>query len=227
MLGVNVTVPHKETVIPLLDSVDGRAAALGAVNCISKDERQLRGHNTDLYGFLRSLGEAGCEPSGQRALVLGAGGSARAVAHGLLAAGVASLTLTGRTAARVTALIESLPETSTEVRGAGWQDEDFAAACDEADLIVNCTPVGMHHGESEGESPLPASLIRSGAWVCDLVYNPLETPLLKVARAAGARPVAGLDMLVYQAAESLRLWTGREAPIDVMRNAALKKLAEA
>jgi shikimate dehydrogenase len=226
LLGMNVTVPHKEAVIELLDEVDATAKAIGAVNCISKEGRRLVGHNTDMYGFIRSLREAGCEPRGRRVLILGAGGSARAVANGLLDAGAASLTLSGRTAERAEALandvLRSFPRAL--VACAGWQDEGFAAAVLSADMIVNCTPVGQRHTETEGESPLPAPLLRPGLWVYDLVYNPLETPLLAAARATGANPIAGLEMLVYQAAESLRLWTGREPPIDIMRDAAQRAL---
>src|SRR5688572_3529311 len=108
MMGMNVTVPHKEAVLDLLDEVDATARAIGAVNCISKDGQHLVGHNTDMYGFVRSLREAGCAPEGLHAIVLGVGGSARAVTHGLLESGVALLTLAGRTASRVDALAGEL-----------------------------------------------------------------------------------------------------------------------
>jgi shikimate dehydrogenase len=161
-----------------------------------------------------------------RVLILGAGGSARAVAYGLIEAGAPALTIAGRNARNLEALAHSLEPRAgqTAITTASWQDEGFAAACARADLIVNCTPIGMRHTETESESPLPRELVRPGVWVSDLVYNPLETPLLRLAAERGARPVAGLEMLVYQAAESVRLWTGREPPIDIMRKAASKAL---
>ena len=226
MLGLNVTVPHKEAVLDRLDEVDATATAIGAVNCISKNGRRLIGHNTDMYGFVRSLREAGCEPAGLRALVLGVGGAARAVGHGLIEAGIDTLALAGRTPSRVAALAGALQAASprTRVSRCGWLDEGFAAACRDADLLVNCTPVGMRHSETEHESPLPPALLWPGLWVFDLVANPVETRLLTLAREAGARPVAGLEMLIYQAVESVRHWSGREPPIGIMREAALQAL---
>jgi shikimate dehydrogenase len=227
MLGMNVTVPHKEAVLDILDEVDETARAIGAVNCISKEGDRLRGHNTDMYGFVRSLREAGCDPRGLRVLVLGVGGSARAVTNGLLQAGAASLVLAGRTASRVDALAEALhtywPDARVEC--AGWLDGRFLEAAGRADLIVNCTPIGMRHSEMEHESPLPSEMLRPDVWIFDLVANPLRTPLFAQAQDAGARPIGGLEMLVYQAVESIRHWTGREPPVDIMRAAAIAALA--
>jgi shikimate dehydrogenase len=226
MLGMNVTVPHKEAVLDLLDEVDATAQAIGAVNCISKQDGRLIGHNTDMYGFVRSLREAGCDPKGLLVLVLGVGGSARAVTHGLLEASAASLALAGRTASRVHALAEALEANwpGAAIEQVGWLDEGFVAAVRRADLIVNCTPIGMRHSDTEQESPLPPELLRPGLWVFDLVANPLETRLLSLARKTGAKPIGGLEMLVYQAVESVRHWTGREGPVDIMRAAALAAL---
>lgn len=228
MMGMNVTVPHKQAVRAVLDAVDPTAEAIGAVNCVAKDGERLIGHNTDKYGFVRSLREAGCNPAGTRALVLGVGGSARAVAYGLMEAGVASIALAGRTPERVEAAARDLRLTASRalpVATTGWHDGAFDKACAAADLIVNCTPIGMLHTGTEDESPLGLAQIRPGVWVADLVYTPVETALLRLAHKAGARPVAGLEMLVYQAAESVQLWTGRAPPIDIMRKACEKALA--
>ena len=232
MLGLSVTIPHKEAVILLLDEVEPKARAIGAVNCIAKARGRLVGHNTDRYGFLRSLRAAGCEPAGIRAVILGAGGAAHAVAYALIEAGAASIAVAGRTPGRVAATAAHLrpsvegprPIAIDEV---GWQDDAFAAACRGAGLIVNCTPIGMRHTPAEAESPLTRDHVRPGVWVSDIVYTPLETALLRLARDAGARVVGGLDMLIYQAVECVRLWTGREAPFDIMKRAALDALAEA
>lgn len=221
MFGANVTVPHKEAVIPLLDHVEADAREIGAVNCIVREGTGLlRGHNTDKCGFLRSLREAGFRAQGRRALVLGAGGAAKAVAVGLIEAGIAALTITNRTRERAEAVLLDLRARGVDLELVEWRGSAFADACQRADLVVNTTPMGMAHTEIADASPLEAARFRPGLIAYDLVYNPLVTPFLARASEAGATPVSGLDMLVYQGAESLRLWTGLEPPIDVMRKAA-------
>jgi shikimate dehydrogenase len=226
MLGMNVTVPHKEAVLDLLDEVDPAARAIGAVNCITKHEGRLIGHNTDKAGFIESLRNAGFEPSGCHALILGVGGSARAVAVGLIEAGSAGLILAGRRPDAVATLAGHLhafaPQASISESTLSTMDLEAATAA--ADLVVNCTPIGMHGTGSEDQSPLPAECLRKGLWVCDLVYRPPVTKLLREAQAAGALTLGGLEMLVLQAVESVRLWTGREPPVDIMRGAARRAL---
>ncbi|HEX5368459.1 MAG TPA: shikimate dehydrogenase [Dehalococcoidia bacterium] len=227
LLGMNVTVPHKQAVMALLDAVDPTAAAIGAVNTIVKQDGRLVGYNTDRFGFIRSLRAAGCEPSGMHTVILGYGGSERAVAYGLAEAGAASISIGGRRPSGIGEAVDHLEATTPRPLpiGALFDDASLATACAQAQLVVNCTPVGMRHTISEGTSPLPARLLRPGLWVCDLIYNPLETELLRLAREAEAHVVNGLDMLVYQAAEAIRLWTGSEAPVDIMKQAALDQLA--
>ena len=223
ILGAGVTVPHKEAVLPYMGRLGEAAQRTGAVNTIINRDGILEGHNTDGAGFLKGLKDDGdFDPTGKRALLLGAGGAARAVAYALVGAGVASLAIANRTAERAHRLVELV--------GAGTTSEVVALANDALrgqegwDLIVNCTTLGMRHGTAEDKSPLPADLIPSRALVYDLVYNPQETPLLRDARKAGARTLGGLPMLVYQGAEAFQLWTGREAPLDVMFEAARKAL---
>lgn len=228
MLGISVTVPYKQAVMPLLDEIDPAADAIGSVNTIVKRGRSLVGHNTDKAGFIRSLREAGCDPSGLRALVLGVGGAERAVAYGLAEAGVSSIALAGRRVERVQAAAKQLNETKPRdvtITQLGFDGAALADAAANADLIVNCTPIGMRHTLEEQESPLPAAALRPGLWVVDIVYNPLETLLLRLAREAGAYPVDGLGMLVYQGMAQQELWTGREPPADIMRDAALAAMA--
>jgi len=224
VVGVCVTVPHKQNVIPLLDAVDPAAKAIGAVNCIVKGEDgRLTGHNTDKYGFVRSLREAGCEPEGLRVLILGSGGSALAVGYGLAEAGVASITIAGRTAANVRATVEHLMVSTQRplaIDGIGWHGAAFDTAAAGAGLIVNCTPIGMRHTPAEAESPLRDDHLRPGLWVYDLVYNPLETVLLGQAAKLGARPIAGLEMLIYQAVGCIDNWLRLDAPVEIMRTAA-------
>ena len=224
MLGASVTVPHKEAVIPYLDRLTPEAQRTGAVNTIVHRHGVLEGHNTDVPGFLRALREDGrFEPLGRRVLVLGAGGAARAVAFALVGQGVGELSIANRTLDRARSLVSDL---NTTVAVALALDASSLSNPDGWELVVNCTTLGMRHGAGEGETPIPASLIPADALVCDLVYNPQETPLLRAAAQAGARTLGGLPMLVYQGAEAFRLWTDREPPIEVMFDAARRALAE-
>jgi shikimate dehydrogenase len=224
MLGISVTVPYKQAVMPLLDEIDPAADAIGSVNTIVKRGRSLVGHNTDKAGFIRSLREAGCDPVGLRALILGVGGAERAVAYGLVESGIRSISLAGRRPERVRAAAKHLDETKprdVKIMQLSFEAAPLAEAAANADLIVNCTPIGMRHTTEEHESPLPATALRPGLWVVDIVYNPLETRLLSLSREAGAHVVDGLGMLVYQGMAQQELWTGREPPADIMRDAAL------
>ena len=222
-LGANVTVPHKEAVRPYLDRLVDAAQRTGAVNTIVSRDGALEGHNTDVTGFQRALKEdGGFDPAGKRALLLGAGGAARAVAYALVEAGVTSIAIANRTVERAQRLVDALG--SDAILEAVSLERAALASQDGWDLIVNCTSLGMLHGLSEGQSPLHSDVIPSHALVYDLVYNPQETPLLRQAREAGARTLGGLPMLVYQGAESFQLWTGKEAPLKVMFDAALRAL---
>ncbi len=227
ILGANVTVPHKEAVQPYLDRLSDLAERTGAVNTIVNRSGVLEGHNTDVTGFMRALREDGdFDPKGKRVLLMGAGGVAKAAANALMDAGVVSLTIANRMveldmAQRLVAALgggtalEAIPlEREALVVRNGW------------DLIVNCTILGMWHGPGEDESPLPGDLIPPNALVYDVVYNPENTPLLRAAARAGASTLSGLSMLVYQGAESFRLWTERDAPMKVMFDAARRALDE-
>ena len=225
-LGANVTVPHKEQVREYLDDIELWASTIGAVNTIVKEEGRLIGHNTDAYGFVRSLRErGGFDPEGKRVLMLGAGGAARAAAFGLAREGIASLTIANRNVSRAEALAEALGGHVSNVATVPLKDDRLTHASALADLIVNCTSLGMKHGDSEDRTPLEASAIPSGALVSDMVYNPPDTLLLKEAAKAGARTLGGLPMLIYQGAAAFERWTGKEAPIEVMFRAAERALS--
>lgn len=222
-LGANVTVPHKEAVLPLLDEVDELAALIGAVNTIVRRDDKLLGFNTDAHGFLQALHKEGhFEPQGKRVVILGAGGVARAVCFALVQEKASSLIIVNRTPARARALADSLRSyiakigLKTEVTTLSWQSLTSGGTFGRCHLIINCTTVGMKYGPQEGESPLSLEVIPSGVLVYDLVYNPCPTPLLQLAEKAGANTLNGLAMLVYQGAASFELWTGREPPVDIM-----------
>lgn len=200
-----VSLPHKEAVMELLDEVEETARTIGAVNTVTLRGGRLVGSNTDWIGAVRALErETGLE--GRRAVVLGAGGAARGVVFGLVRRG-ARVTVLNRTRSRAEALARSLG-----AAGAGPLEELPRL---EYDVLVQTTSVGLRGDES----PVPPAWIRPGAVVLDAVYDPPETRLLREARARGARIVPGKWMLVYQAAEQIRLWTGREPPVEVMARA--------
>ena len=227
LAGVNVTVPHKEALLPLMDELTPAAAAVGAANTVIVQDARLIGHNTDAGGFLRALREAGCEPVGIPALVLGAGGAARAVVYALLEAG-AEVTILNRTVARAVALVRDLSRGVDGAVGAAPLGLDaLRALAPRARLVVNATSVGMWRaGGAEADvSPWPEALpFPVDALAYDLVYNPRETAFMRQARAVGARAVNGLGMLVHQGAEAFERWTGVAAPVDVMAQACARAL---
>ncbi len=225
-LGANVTVPYKERIIQLIDEVDISASFIGSINTIVNRNGKLIGHNTDSYGFMQALEtEADYNPEGKNALVLGAGGVARAVLISLIQKGVHSLFIANRTRSRAENLREYVigfiyqNKYATDVKIIDWQYSSLQSTATTCGLIVNCTSIGMKYSAQEKESPLSQNMIPGNALVYDLVYNPLETPLLKAAKAAGAGTLNGLPMLVYQGAAGFKLWTGRDAPLDIMFSA--------
>jgi len=223
VLGANVTVPHKQAVMPLLDEILPVAESIGAVNTIINREGFLIGANTDAGGFTRSLEqEARFTAARKRALIVGAGGAARAVAFGLAWEGVSELVFVNRTPERASELANDVSEaTATETRGGGFDDLSNG---DAVDLIVNCTSMGMAGGPDPDGIPPVEDLLKRGVLVCDLVYNPRETPLLALSRKRGAFVLGGIGMLVYQGAAAFEFWTDQEPPEDIMYAAALKAL---
>jgi shikimate dehydrogenase len=225
-LGANVTIPYKEAVLPLLDDVDNDARRIGAVNTIVNRGDKLIGYNTDASGFMRALREDGFSPINKRVVLLGAGGVARAVGFALVDAGVKKLVILNRTQSRGEALAWDLKVSDAEVVALSWKDGKTLTALGECDLLVNGTSVGMKDSAGEGRSPIGIGLIPKRALVYDVVYNPIETPLLAAAKKAGARTLGGLPMLVYQGAASLEFWTGKSAPIDIMMRTAKRALTK-
>ena len=225
-LGINITLPHKQAVIPFLDEVDEWATAAGAVNTIVNHGGQLSGHNTDGPGFLQALlVETGYDPTGTRALVLGAGGAARGILLALVRGGVDSLVIANRTLERAETLAQLSKDNGVESEAIPLSGDALTQAAASADLIVNCTSVGMSYGPDEHGSPLSAVQIPASCIVNDVVYNPLVTPILREAAEAGATTLGGLHMLVYQGVLSFRMWTGQDPPVEVMLEAATREMA--
>ena len=221
--GLNVTVPHKEKVIPFLDGLSDDAKLIGAVNTIEVRSGRLIGHNTDGRGFLRSLREeTGFRPKGKRVLIIGSGGAARAVSFCLALAGAAAIGLhdaDGSKAARLASDLGRTTGTAAEVVPTDGLDERAR----DAHCLINATPLGLKRGDP---LPLPKQSIRNGHLVCDLVYNPPVTGLLRAARSAGAATLPGIGMLLFQGVIAFEVWTGRKAPVEVMRRALVRQVRE-
>ncbi len=216
--GASITMPHKTDAVNACDEVSPRAATLRSVNCVTRlPDGRLRGDSTDGEGFMRALRDEGIEVDGRSVLLVGAGGAARAVGVALCEAG-AVVSVTSRRATHADALAGLTGRRDVAGTTAGtvdWDARDAGARA--ADIVVNATPVGML---GDTALPISASALRPEHVVVDLVYQPLETPLLAAAQAAGARAVDGLGMLVQQAALAFEQWTGLPAPVPVMRAAA-------
>lgn len=225
LVGLNITIPHKAAVLPYLDEATAEVWLLGACNTIVNDSGYLRGDNTDVQGFLRSVAEAGGSLSDCPVVVIGAGGSARAVVLAAVQAGAATVTVLNRTLSRAEELVAALAPAAASVplRALALSDPETPVAVSEAKVIVDCTPVGMYP-RHEVPPVIPGEWLHSGQLVCDLTYNPRRTALLRAAAAAGAVAVEGTGMLVHQGALALEKWTGKPAPVEVMRRALLKAL---
>ena len=222
--GLNVTMPHKKAVMRYLDETDSTAEAIGAVNTILNNQGKLVGYNTDGKGAMIALKKNGIYPEEKKMLLLGAGGAAKAIAF-QAAQEVEELVILNRTSEKATKLAELLRKKfGKKVKGGALSAEVLKEEMKTADILVNATPVGMH--PDVNLSPVPLDLLRRDLCVMDIIYNPLETKLVKDAKAVGAKVVLGLEMLLYQGAVSFEIWTNCSAPVDVMKKAALSKLAE-
>ena len=215
--GLSVTIPHKVAVIPFLDDVERTAQHIGSVNTIVVENGKLLGYNTDASGALRALTDAGVTLKGQRVVIVGSGGAARAIAFALAGnTGIDGLTILGIEDAERRYLIEDLrAKTPVRIEGGRLNEATLGEAIKEATLLVQCTPLGML--PNVDSTAVPARLLHSSLTVMDIVYNPLETRLLREAKAAGCRTIRGLDMFLNQAVAQFELWTHQPAPADIMR----------
>ena len=223
--GLNVTIPYKSVVMGALDTIDPLAEKVGAVNVISFDDG-IAGFNTDVSAAVRSLREGLGRPlKGLKSVLIGAGGSARALAFGLASEG-ATVVIANRTSARSARLAEEVARRmpSSEITSMPLQQGRLGEALRESDLLINATPVGMYP-RPDG-SIINREALHRGLLVMDLVYNPPRTRLLREAEKVGCRTVGGLMMLVYQAVDSIRIWTGREPDMETLLDAATEALSK-
>jgi len=224
MKGVNITMPHKVTVLPYLDELSEAASIIGAVNTITMKDGRLFGENTDGKGFVTSVKNAGYDITGEKITILGAGGAARAIAVECALEGAASITIINRSAIRGKELTDLINDkTRTTAAFLSWPSRVKIPA--NTDILINATSIGLMP-DSDMQPDIDFSSIRPGILVCDVVFNPADTKFLKSARAAGAKTLSGLGMLVQQGALNFTLWTGEEAPIDVMYEALKKEFEQ-
>lgn len=211
ILGINVTVPHKEKVMTYIDETDREAAFIGAVNTLVNSDGRLIGYNTDGRGFMQSLAESAIDPRDKDILIIGAGGAARAVGYSLVQE-AKSLSLFGRTKMRVHNLVHDLNRIKNRVSSC-----NDLSAIGRYHIIINATPLGL---EKEDPLPLDTSSLKPGQIVYDLIYK--KTRLLEHASKRGCVTASGLGMLLWQGVFAFELWTGRRPDVDVMRNALLR-----
>ncbi len=221
--GLNITVPHKEKVIPFLDTLTDDAAMIGAVNTIEVRDERLIGHNTDGRGFLRSLAEdAHLRPRGKAFAIVGAGGAARAVGCSLALAGAREVLFYDVDMRKAQKLAREL---SKHIGPKVWaiSAAEFAQRAPRVDCLINATPIGLR---PEDPLSIARELITKSHLVCDLIYNPRNTKLLQAARSRGAKTLGGIGMLLYQGVIAFEIWTGKAAPVAVMRSALAEQMRQ-
>ncbi|MBN1419511.1 MAG: shikimate dehydrogenase [Planctomycetes bacterium] len=222
--GLSVTIPHKVAIIPHLDAVDEIARWVGSVNTVVNDDGTLTGCTTDGHGALEAFRAAGATTAGRRVLLLGSGGAARAIAFAVARdAAPAAIEILGIDEGERERLAADLAQKTGVSVTAGPTDR-LERALARAEFLIQATPIGMH--PKEDATLVPARLLRRGLVVFDAVYTPLRTRLLREAEAAGATAIPGVGMFVHQAAVQFKLWTGQDAPIDVMEKVLLDHLRE-
>ena len=216
-LGAQVTIPHKERVVPLVDRMTEEAHATGAVNTITKEGKRLIGHNTDVPGFRAGLDHlVGRQKMPRQAVVLGAGGGARAVVFGLITEGFQRVIVFNRHLHRAEGMVKHFGRSAShmELRARPWHESIIESELAKTRVLINATSIGLH----ADESPIPAEIIPPGLLVMDLIYNPAQTRFLREAKAAGAEATEnGLVMLLQQGTAQFELWTGQPPPVDLMR----------
>jgi len=220
--GLIVTMPHKNAVIKYLDNVDQTAKSIGSVNTIHNRDGTLFGFNTDGVGALNALKENGTDPKGKTVLLLGAGGAAKAIAY-TLTQEVDKLVILNRTAKQATDLANLLNQKfNKKIIGDALSPSTVKDNLNYSNILINATSVGMK--PNDNQTSIEPEWLKPNLAVMDIVYNPIETKLAKDAKAAGAKVISGVEMLIYQGAASFEIWTGHKAPVEVLRKAALKHL---
>ena len=222
--GINVTIPYKEKIIPYLDEIDPLAEKIGAVNTIKNEGKYLIGKNTDASGAKKALLDAGCEITGKKALILGAGGAAKAVGFAI-SEDLDAVYIANRTEKRAIKLAKDLTnKTTIKAVGKNMSINTLKNLVNDVDILINTTPLGMYPDIEE--SPISKEMLHNNLFVFDIVYNPLETRLLKEARKIGCKTLGGLDMFVNQGALAFEWWTGKKPNLNLMKEKVVEFLGK-
>lgn len=221
--GFNVTIPFKTAIIPLMDALSEDARRIQAVNTVVVEDGRLVGYNTDVAGFLAGFAERGIALTGKNAVLIGAGGAARAALWGLLRSGVSSVAIGVRSVEKGAALAADFAADG-DVRAVSFDDAAWIAACSDADIVVQTTPLGMTP-HTDAMPPVDMAALKDDAVLYDLIYTPAETRFLREARARGCETINGETMLVAQGAEAFHLWTGKRPDVELMKRVLREELA--
>ena len=223
VVGINITLPHKKSVLPLMDKISREAELIGAVNTMVFEDGKVEGHNTDARGFINSLNEEGVNSvRGMNVLILGAGGASQAVVAGLAIERVANITIANRTVEKAVNLADEIgSKTDISVKGISLDDSRLLECASECDLLVSTVTSGM---DTSIEPVINPNWLNKDCIVCDIVYTPPETNLLKAAKKRGLKTIGGMGMLVHQGAISFELWTGIKPSVETMRKALVQAL---
>ena len=222
--GINVTIPHKETVLSYLDSIDPIAQKIRAVNTIKLEDGRIYGKNTDAEGFIRAIEDANIDISEMDVLLLGSGGAAKAVSYALIQK-ISKLTILNRTKPKATELANKLKkESEIPIFTKKLEETTINDEIQKVDLVINATPVGMY--PSQQESILSSNMLHQDLIVFDLIYNPIETKLIKDARKVGCKTINGLDMLISQGALAFEWWTDKKPNTNLMKKKVIEFLSE-
>lgn len=219
LCGVNVTVPHKEAILPLLDEVHGIAAELGAVNVVVNREGVLLGYNTDVEGFRLSVEAAGVSMEGEQVVILGAGGAAKSVVRAVQNSGAKTIAIFNRTKERADAIAENFSGRGAPIDVWEFSDPEVDSLFENSAIIINTTSQGLRN---EDTLPVAPELLKKHHTLVDIIYHPWETPFLAAGREIGAETVNGYGMLVFQALEAFHIWTGERPPVKIMWDAGLE-----
>lgn len=224
IIGASVTIPHKVAAMRYVDEVEDVAKWIGSINTIVNSRGILKGYNTDAMGALAALKKSGARLAGANVLILGSGGAARAISFAVAADGKAKqIEILGIIEKEYRKLSRDIStKTKVPARGIAWNDKSLAKAFEKANIVVQCTPVGMY--PKTGKTSVPQNLLRPGLVVMDIVYNPLETRFLKDARSMGCKVIPGMEMFLNQAVAQFELFTRKKAPRELMRRVIRDKL---
>lgn len=216
--GTNVTVPHKTNVMPFLTEIRREARIIGAVNTILFDNNRLIGYNTDCYGFTKMLEDEAVSLGNQRVLILGAGGAARAVVASCMLSKASEIYICSRSKSKSNEYVKEFNANQTnDIKWEALTYDEIASVNSRVDVVVNCTPLGMH--PNEGRTPVDPSIFNKNCVLVDLIYNPARTEFLRIGESKGMKVINGLGMLIHQALEAYRIWTGQTQSAEFVKSA--------